>query len=63
MDEMKPTITRKGIFLQQYEFYIIHKDCDKIKHADALSRYLPNTNIEENIKPVLNENMKVTVVF
>ena len=26
----------------------------KIKHADALSRYIPNTNIEEDIEPVLN---------
>ena len=54
MDEMKPAIARKVIFLQQYDFDIIHKDGDKIKHADALSRYIPNTNIEEDIEPVLN---------
>ena len=42
------------IFLQQYDFDTIHKDGDKIKHADALSRYIPNTNIEEDIEPVLN---------
>ena len=54
MDEMKPAITRKVIFLQQYEFDIIYTDRDKIKHADALSRYIPNTNIEEAIEPVLN---------
>ena len=53
MDEMKPAIARKVIFLQQYDFDIIHKD--KIKYADALSRYIPNTNIEEDIKPVLND--------
>ena len=35
MDEMKPTIARKVIFLQQYYFDIIHKDGDKIKHADV----------------------------
>ena len=52
MDKMKPTIARKVIFLQQYEFDIIHKDVDKIKYADALTRYIPNTNIEEDIKPV-----------
>ena len=39
-DEMKPAIARKVIFLQQYDFDIIHKDRDKIKHADALSRYI-----------------------
>ena len=51
---MKPTTARKVIFLQQYDFDIIYKDGDKIKHADALSRYIPNTNIEEDIEPVLN---------
>ena len=51
---MKPAIARKVIFLQQYDFDIIHKDGEKIKHADALSRYIPNTNIEEDIEPVLN---------
>ena len=54
MDEMKPVIARKVIFLQQYDSDIIHKDREKIKHADALSRYIPNTNIEEDIEPVLN---------
>ena len=54
MDEMKPAIARKVIFLQQYDVDIIHKDGDKIKHADAQSRYIPNTNIEEDIEPVLN---------
>ena len=53
MDEMKPAIARKVIFLQQYDFDSIHKDGDKIKHADALSGYMPNTNIEEDIVPVL----------
>ena len=51
---MTPAIARKVIFLQQNDFYIIHKDGDKIKHADALSRYIPNTNSEEDIEPVLN---------
>ena len=54
MDEMKPAIARKVIFLQQYDSDIIHKDGDKIKHADALSRYISNTNIEQDIEPVLN---------
>ena len=54
MDKMKSTFARKVIFLQQYDFDIIHKDGDEIKHADALSRYIPNKNIEEDIEPVLN---------
>ena len=33
---MKPAIAMTVICLQQYEFDIIHKDGDKIKHADAL---------------------------
>ena len=53
MDEIKPAIPIKVIFLQQYDFDIIHKDREK-KHAYALSRYIPNTNIEENIESVLN---------
>ena len=63
---MKPAIARKVIFLQQYDFDIIHKDGEKIKHADALSRIFP-TQISRKI---LNQflilfkgNMKVTVVF
>ena len=66
MDALKPTIARKVIFLQQYDMDIIHKDGDKIKHANALSRYIPNPHIEEDIEPVLNAiqgNMIVTVVF
>ena len=54
MDKMKPAVARKVIFLQQYDFDIVHKDGEKIKHADALSRYIPNTHIEEYIEPVLN---------
>ena len=54
MDEMKPALARKVIFRQQYDFDIIHKDGDKIKHADALSSYIHNTNIEADIEPVLN---------
>ena len=43
MDEIKPAIARKVIFLQQYDFDIIHKDGEKIKHEDAQLRYIPNT--------------------
>ena len=28
---------------------------EKIKHADALSRYIPNTNTKEDIDPVFND--------
>ena len=55
MDEMKPAIARKVIFLQQYDFDIIHKNGDKIKHPDAFWKYIHNTNIEEDIEPVLTD--------
>ena len=66
MDEMKPAIARKVIFLQQYDFDIIHKYGDKIKHADALSRYIPTHISRKILNQFLmpfKENMKVTVVF
>ena len=66
MDKMKLTLARKVIFQQQYDFDIIHKDGYKIKHADALSRYIPNTNIEKISNQFLmlfKENMNVPVVF
>ena len=47
---MKPAIARKVIFLLPYNFDIIHKDGEKIKHAYALSRYIANSNIEEDIQ-------------
>ena len=57
LDEMKPQTARKIIFLQQYEFNIVHKDGVKIPHADALSRCKPSedvTSINEDIEPVIN---------
>ena len=47
INEMKPTISRKIIFLQRYDVNIIHKYAEQIKHVDALSRYIPDTNIIE----------------
>ena len=54
INKIKPIIARKIIFLLQYDFDIIHKDAEKIKHVAALSRYIPNTNIKKEIKPVTN---------
>ena len=54
IDEIKPTNARKIIFLQQYDFDIIHKEAEKNKHVDALSRYINDTNIEEEIEPAIN---------
>ena len=56
LDEIKPTIGRKIIFLQQYNFDIIHKEGKKIPHVDALSRYMskPCDDEEEYIEPVIN---------
>ena len=56
LDEIKPTIARKIIFLQQYNFDIIHKEGKKIAHVDALSRYVSKScdDEEEDIEPVIN---------
>ena len=53
--KLKPAIARIVIFRQQYEFDIIHKNRDTIRHVDALSRYIPNTNIEGTIEPLIND--------
>ena len=60
MDEIKPSIASKVIFLQQYNYDIIHKYGDKIRHADALSRYISNTNIEDDSETVLNSYSRKT---
>ena len=44
------------MFLQQYDFDIIHKDPETNKNGDVLSRYIPNTNIEGEIEPVINDS-------
>ena len=56
LDEIKPTIARKIIFLQHYNFDIIHKEGKKIAHVDALSRYMSNSCDDEeyDIEPVIN---------
>ena len=61
LDEIKPTIARKIIFLQQYNFDIIHKEGKKIAHVDALSRYMskPSDDEEEDIEPVINNIREV----
>ena len=52
MDEMKPAIARKVIFLQQYDFYLFTKmeiQLNMQMHYRGIY-----TNIEEDIEPVLN---------
>ena len=51
LDEIKSTIARKIIFLQQYNFNIIHREGKKIAHMDALSRCMskPGDDEEEDI--------------
>ena len=36
IDKLKPTLARKVIFLQQYDFELIHKPGKQIPHVDAI---------------------------
>ena len=60
-DEIKPTIARKILFLQQYNFDIIHKEGKKIAHVDALPRYMskPCDDEDADIEPVINNIREV----
>ena len=52
MNKIKPVIARNVIYLQQYDFDVIHKDSDTIKHVHAY-RDIYITDREE-IEPVIN---------
>ena len=63
---MKSTIARKVIFLQQYDFDIIHKDGDKIKmqmHYRGIYLTQISRKMSNQFLMLFKENMKVTVVF
>ena len=64
---MKPAIARKGIFLQQCDFDIIHKDGERKSNMQMHYRSIYLTQISKKISNqflmLLKENMKVTVVF
>ena len=46
MDHLKPATARKLLFLQQYDFDIVHKHDINLQHVDCLSR-LPRTGDDE----------------
>ena len=54
MDELKPSLARKVMFLSQYDFKMIHKDGVNISNADALSRQ--NVRIILIVKMIMNHN-------
>ena len=53
IDILKPTLARKVILLQQYDFERIHKPGRQIPHVDAISRhvYPKNDTEESDIEP------------
>ena len=55
MDELKPSLARRVMFLSQYDFNIIHKDGKLISNADSLSRqiYEETNDSEEDAEPEL----------
>ena len=60
MDEVKPSLARRVMFLSQYDFNIIHKDGKQISNADLLSRQIyeeTNDSKEDQIfERFLNSN-------
>lgn len=64
IDKLRPSLARKVIFLQQYEFELFHVPGKSIPHVDALSRHVysdaetERSDIEPEIcaiKPTVNE--------
>ena len=47
MDELKPSLARKVMFLSQYDFKLVHQAASKVSNADALSREVFNENKSE----------------
>ena len=56
IDEMKPAVARKVIFLQQYDFEMVHKMGRSIFYVDNLSRWTRDDvdNEYEDIEPEIN---------
>ena len=61
IDQLKPSLARKVIFLQQYDFELIHKAGKQIPHVDAISRHIyeeeetGNSDVEPEIN-IIKEN-------
>ena len=55
IDELKPSLARRIMFLTQYDFNIIHKDGKLISNADSLFRqiYEETNDSEEDAEPEL----------
>ena len=55
IDQLKPSLARKVIFLQQYDFELIHKAGKQIPHVEAISRQIyeeeetGNSDVEKHI--------------
>ena len=57
LDEMRPVIARKVIFLQQYDFTIVHKSAHQIRHVDSLSRmcYESDNDEHQDVDPYIHQ--------
>ena len=53
LDELKPSLARKVMYLSQYDFKISHKEGSKIANADALSRQkcYEDSNSDDDCEP------------
>ena len=54
LDHFKPAMAKKIMFLQQYEFDIVHNSGQQIQRADALSRLRNTGNVQyEDVEPYI----------
>ena len=65
MGEMKPSICKKAIFLQQYDFDIIHKDAAKLYMLMHYQDIYPTQISGKKLNQLLvlfKENMNIIIV-
>ena len=55
LNDVKPSIARKIIYLQQFDFEIIHKNGSRVPQIDFLSRYMDDSDSDNDlIDPTIN---------
>ena len=61
LDPFKPAMARKILFLQQYEFDVVHYSGQQIQRVDALSRLRNTGNVQyEDVEPYIYNILPAT---